>query len=68
MDENYERISLDEMHKRLSPECSYVTNPSIGAGSGRRILIYKAGEIAKFEEFVKYIDSFKDCVIQKYAT
>lgn len=68
MDENYKIISIDEMHKRLSPDCSYVAKPSIGTGAGRRILIYKAGETAKFEEFIKYVDSFKNCVVQKFAT
>lgn len=68
MDENYERISLNEMHNRLSPDCSYVAKPSIGSGAGRRILIYKAGETTKFEEFVKYVNSFKNCVVQKFAT
>ena len=68
MDENYKIITIDDMHKRLSPNCSYVAKPSIGTGAGRRILVYKAGETEKFSEFVKYVDSFKNCVVQKYAT
>ena len=68
MDENYKIISINEMHNRLSPDFSYVAKPSIGSGAGKGILIYKAGEKDNFEEFVKYVDSFKNCVVQKYAT
>jgi len=68
LDENYDIITHNEMRHRLSPDCSYVAKPSIGTGAGRRILIYKAGETDKFDEFVKYVDSFENCVVQKYAT
>ncbi len=68
LDENYKIISINELHDRLSPDCSYVAKPSIGTGSGRGVLIYKAGETEKFDEFVKYVDSFKNCIVQRFAT
>ena len=68
LDENYKKISLNELHDRLSPDFSYVAKPSIGSGGGRGVMVYTAGETEKFGEFVKYVDSFKNCVVQRFAT
>ena len=67
-DENYKLLLSEDISKRLSPEGSFIVKPSIGSGGGRSIKVYKASEKESFDEFVKYVCSFKNCVVQNFAS
>lgn len=64
---NYESINIEDIKERLCPDRSYIVKPSIGSGGGRSIRVYKGGETIFFDDFIKKIVSYDNCIVQEFV-
>lgn len=68
LDGDFKRITTEELGKRFSPDNGYIIKPSIESGGGKSIMVYKAGDKDKFENFIGEITTYNNCVVQEFAS
>lgn len=68
LDGDFRRMTQEEMRKRFSADASYIIKPSIESGGGKSIQVYKGDEKDEFESFIGEITTYKNCVVQEFAS
>ena len=68
LDGDFNHIKKEELRKLFSPDGGYIIKPSIESGGGKSIMVYKEGEVDKFDGFIGEIPTYQNCVVQEFAS
>lgn len=68
LDGGFNCLTTEELVKKFSPDQGYIIKPSIESGGGKSIMVYKGGEVDKFDSFVGEIPTYQNCVVQEFAS
>jgi len=68
LDGDFNRLAPEELLKKITPNQSYLIKPSIESGGGKSIMVYKGGEVDKFDGFIGAIPTYQNCVVQEFAS